>query len=116
MSLRYSSCFSFSSPNMRSVSTSEKPMMALRGVRSSWDMFARNSDLCWLATSSWRLLSWSSWNRRTFSMAVAVCCSSASARSWVRASTFCSSPSYDSRSRVVIELNDSARASSSSPV
>jgi len=30
----------------RSVSTSEKPMIALRGVRSSWDMFARNSDLC----------------------------------------------------------------------
>ena len=51
MSFRYSSCFSFSSPNMRSVRTSEKPMMALRGVRSSCDMLARNSDLCWLATS-----------------------------------------------------------------
>ena len=25
--------------------TSENPMMALSGVRSSWDMFARNSDL-----------------------------------------------------------------------
>ena len=36
---------------MRSVRTSEKPMIALRGVRSSWDMLARNSDLCWLATS-----------------------------------------------------------------
>ncbi len=46
------SCLAFSSPNMRSVSTSEKPMMALSGVRSSCDMLARNSDLCWLATSS----------------------------------------------------------------
>src|SRR6266849_1391974 len=53
MSFRYSSCFSFSSPNMRSVSTSENPMMAFNGVRNSWDMLARNSDLCWLATSSW---------------------------------------------------------------
>ena len=26
-------------------------MMALSGVRSSWDMFARNCDLCWLAIS-----------------------------------------------------------------
>src|SRR5512140_2081869 len=31
---------------MRSRSTSEKPMMAFSGVRSSWDMLARNSDLC----------------------------------------------------------------------
>ena len=52
MSLRYSACLSFSSPNMRSFSTSEKPMMALSGVRSSCDMLARNSDLCRLATSS----------------------------------------------------------------
>ena len=52
MSRRYSSCRSFSSPNIRSISTSEKPMIALSGVRSSCDMFARNSDLCWLATSS----------------------------------------------------------------
>src|SRR5215467_1713225 len=50
MSFRYSSCLSFNSPNMRSDRTSEKPMMAFSGVRSSWDMFARNSDLCWLAT------------------------------------------------------------------
>jgi hypothetical protein len=34
MSFRYSSCFSFSSPNMRSDSTSENPMMALsEGLR-----------------------------------------------------------------------------------
>src|SRR5713101_960211 len=52
MSLRYSSCFSFSSPNIRSVSTSENPMMAFSGVRSSWDMLARNSDLCWPAVGS----------------------------------------------------------------
>ncbi len=39
-------------------------MMALSGVRSSWDMLARNSDLCWLATSSCR-------NRRAFWMASA---------------------------------------------
>ena len=56
MSCRYSSCLSFSSPNMRSSSTSEKPMMAFSGVRSSCDMLARNSDLCWLATSSWPAL------------------------------------------------------------
>src|SRR6516165_9381305 len=45
MSFEYSSCFSLSSPNIRSDSTSEKPMMALSGVRNSWDMFARNSGL-----------------------------------------------------------------------
>src|SRR5207302_1632272 len=54
MSFRYSSCFSFNSPNIRSTSTSENPMMAFSGVRSSWDMFARNSDLCWLAAASCR--------------------------------------------------------------
>ena len=27
-------------------------MMAFSGVRSSWDMFARNCDLCWLASAS----------------------------------------------------------------
>ena len=47
MSFRYSACFSLISPNMRSVSTSEKPMIALSGVLSSCDMLARNSDL-WL--------------------------------------------------------------------
>ena len=54
---------------MRSDSTSEKPMIALSGVRSSWDMFARNSDLCWLATSSWRLFSSISRKSRAFWMA-----------------------------------------------
>ena len=29
-------------------------MIALSGVLSSWDMLARNSDLCWLAAASWR--------------------------------------------------------------
>ena len=41
-------------------------MMALSGVRSSWDMLARNSDLCWLATSSCRLLSSISRKSRAF--------------------------------------------------
>ena len=31
---------------------SEKPMMALSGVRSSWLMLARNFDLAWLASSA----------------------------------------------------------------
>ncbi len=48
MSCRYSSCRSLSSPNMRSSRTSENPMTAFSGVRSSWDMLARKSDLCWL--------------------------------------------------------------------
>ena len=69
MSFRYSSCFSFSSPNIRSDSTSEKPMMAFSGVRSSWDMLARNSDLCWLAASSCRLFSSISRKSRAFWMA-----------------------------------------------
>src|SRR5437867_12116546 len=66
MSFRYSSCFSFSSPNMRSTRTSENPMMALSGVRSSCDMLARNSDLCRLAVSSWALLSAISRKSRAF--------------------------------------------------
>ena len=43
--------------------------MAFSGVRSSWDMLARNSDLCWLAASSWRLLSSISRKSRAFWMA-----------------------------------------------
>ena len=49
MSSRYSSCFSLTSPKSRSRSTCEKPMIAFSGVRSSCDMFARNSVLCRLA-------------------------------------------------------------------
>ena len=45
-------------------------MIALSGVRSSWDMFARNCDLCWLASASWLFASWSSSNSRAFSMAM----------------------------------------------
>src|SRR6516162_10022154 len=44
--------------------------MALSGVRSSWLILARNCDLCWLASSSCRLLSWISSNSRTFSIAI----------------------------------------------
>ena len=46
MSSRYSSCFALTSPKSPSRSTCEKPMIAFSGVRSSCDMFARNSDLC----------------------------------------------------------------------
>ena len=52
MSSRYSSCFALISPNIRFRNTCEKPMIAFSGVRSSCDMFARNSLLCSLATSS----------------------------------------------------------------
>ncbi len=45
-------------------------MMAFSGVRSSWLMFARNCDLCWLASASWLFASWSSENSRAFSMAM----------------------------------------------
>ena len=71
MSSRYSSCFGFRSPNSRSSSTSEKPITAFSGVRSSWDMLARNSDLCRLATSSSWLLRASSWKSRAFWIASA---------------------------------------------
>ena len=54
MSSRYSSCFSFTSPNSLCCSTWEKPMIAFSGVRSSCDMLARNSLLCRLAASSSR--------------------------------------------------------------
>ena len=45
-------CFALTSPEIPSRSTCEKPMIAFNGVRSSWDMLARNSDLCWLVVSS----------------------------------------------------------------
>ena len=61
------SCFS-ASASSRSISLT--PMMALSGVRSSWLILARNCDLCWLASASWRLLSWISSNSRTFSIAI----------------------------------------------
>ena len=60
MSRRYSSWRSLSSPNIRSSRTSENPITALSGVRSSCDMLARNSDLCRLAISSWSVLTSSS--------------------------------------------------------
>ena len=66
MSRRYSSWRSLSSPNIRSSSTSENPITAFSGVRSSCDMLARNSDLCWLTTSSSAVLVSSSRNRRAF--------------------------------------------------
>ena len=66
MSSVYSACFSFNSPNNLSRKTSEKPMIALSGVRSSCDTLARNSDLCRLAASSCRPLSSISRNSRAF--------------------------------------------------
>ena len=58
------SCFN-ASASSRSISVT--PMMALSGVRSSWLMLARNCDLCWLASASWRLLSSISLNSCAFS-------------------------------------------------
>ena len=53
MSLQYSRYLSApSGPNMPDSMISEKPMMALSGVRSSWLMLARNFDLAWLASSA----------------------------------------------------------------
>ena len=49
------------------------PRIAFSGVRSSWDMLARNSDLWRLAASSCWLLSAISRNRRAFWMASADC-------------------------------------------
>src|SRR5690348_12281652 len=57
--------------------------MALSGVRSSWLILARNCDLCWLASSSWRLLSSISWNNRAFWMASADCAAKVLMRSTV---------------------------------
>ena len=54
----------------RAISISEKPMIALSGVRSSCDMLARNADLCWLAISSWWLFSWIS--RKSFAFWIAI--------------------------------------------
>jgi len=44
--------FSFRLPKGLLFSNCEKPIMELRGVRSSWLMFARNSDLARLAASA----------------------------------------------------------------
>ena len=54
-------------PDVRFARTSENPRIAFSGVRSSWDMLARNSDLWRLAAWSCRLLSAISRNRRAFS-------------------------------------------------
>ena len=55
-------------------------MTALSGVRSSCDMLARNSDLCWLAISSCALLRSSSRKRRALLMATADWLASVSSR------------------------------------
>src|SRR6516165_6589060 len=57
--------------------------MALSGVRSSWLILARNWDLCWLATSSCRLLSSISWKRCAFWIANTDCAAKVCSRSIV---------------------------------
>src|ERR671924_170033 len=48
-------CFSEILPARSSRSSSLKPRMALRGVRSSWDMLARNSDFSRETSAIWAL-------------------------------------------------------------
>ena len=53
MSLQYSRYLSApSGPNIPDSMISEKPMMALSGVRNSWLILARNFDFAWLASSA----------------------------------------------------------------
>ena len=62
MSRQYSTYLSEpSAPNIPDSMISEKPMMALSGVRSSWLMLARNFDLAWLASSARLAASSASW-------------------------------------------------------
>ena len=70
---------------MRSSSTSENPITALSGVRSSCDMLARNSDLCRPATSSWWDFSSSCRNTRALWIATADWLASVSSSSAVPA-------------------------------
>jgi hypothetical protein len=58
---------------------SEKPMIALSGVRSSCDMLARNSDLCLLATRAARSSRWIS--RNSWALRIAITAWSAKVRS-----------------------------------
>ena len=67
----YVSCRSVSSPSSRFSSTFEKPMIELSGVRSSWDMLARNWDLSRLACISWAFEPESSSYSRAFSSEIA---------------------------------------------
>ena len=86
MSRTYSSWRSLSSPNIRSSSTSEKPITAFSGVRSSCDMLARNSDLWRPATSSSRSRCWRATNSWTFWIAIAPCAAKVVTSSTVRSS------------------------------
>ena len=69
----YSACFSFSSPNILSPKTSEKPMMAFSGIRDQCHILARNSDLWRLAASISPLLYSISRNSHAFCIAKAHC-------------------------------------------
>ena len=57
-------------PSLASLSSSEKPMIELSGVRSSWLMLARKTLLCLFASMSAALLCSSSWMRWRRSSAV----------------------------------------------
>ena len=105
MSRRYSSCRSLRSPNIRSSSTSEKPMTAFSGVLSSCDMLARNSDLCRLATSSSALRTSSARTRCALRMATAACAANAVSRVVSRSSNGCdlSTPQTQHPDKVVVE-------------
>jgi hypothetical protein len=69
---RCSGSCAFSVPKRAALLTiiSVSPMMALRGVRSSWLIADTNCDLFSLACCSRRFLSWISSNSRTFSIAM----------------------------------------------
>ena len=68
------------SPNIPDCMISEKPMMALSGVRSSWLILARNSDLVRLASSA------RSFSSAYFSARSTICCACCSSfwRDWRR--------------------------------
>src|SRR5438034_1277926 len=73
-------CLSFIEPASCSDSNPENPRIALSGVRSSWLMFARNSDLTWVAWLRSRFAEARSPYSRAPSRTIAAC----SARSCTR--------------------------------
>ena len=84
-------------------------MTAFSGVRSSCDMLARNSDLCWLATSSSRDFCSSSRNTRALWMATTDWPASVSSRSTVSAG---SAPGTVRRTTSAPKISSSRRSGS----
>src|SRR6266704_523144 len=81
MSLQYSRYFGEpSGPNIPDCIISEKPITALSGVRSSWLILARNSDLVSFASSA------RSFSSAYFSASSTICCACSSSfwRDWRR--------------------------------